>query len=99
MWSLPGVTTTYQWLRDGVPIPGATGPTYVPTLEDAGHAISAQVTGTLAGIPAVTLITGALNIPLAQSPQLTPTADVAIGGAKKIGTALTLTGPTWTRTA
>jgi hypothetical protein len=95
VWSLPGVVTTYQWLRDGVPIPGATGPTYVPTLEDAGHAISAQVTGTLAGIPAVTLITGALNIPLAQSPQLAPTADVAIGGAKKIGTTLTLTGPSW----
>jgi hypothetical protein len=95
VWSLPGVTTTYQWLRDGVPIPGATGPTYVPGLEDAGHAISAQVTGTLAGIPAVTVITDALNIPLPSGSQLSPTADVVIGGAKKIGTTLTLTGPTW----
>lgn len=95
VWSLPGVTTTYQWLRDGVPIPGATGQTYVPGLEDAGHAISAQVTGTVAGLLPVTVITDALNIPLASGAQLSPTADVVIGGAKKIGTTLTLTGPTW----
>ncbi|GAA1134470.1 Ig-like domain repeat protein [Nocardioides aquiterrae] len=95
VWSLPGVTTSFQWLRDGAPIPGATGPTFVPTLEDAGHAISAQVTGTLAGVPAVTVITDALDIPLAQGTQLSPTGDVSIGGPKKIGTTATLTGPTW----
>ena len=95
VWSLPGVTTTYQWLRDGVPIPGATGQTYVPGLDDAGHAISAQVTGTLAGVPAVTVITGALPIPLTSGSQLSPTSDAVVSGAKKIGTTLTLTGPTW----
>ncbi len=95
VWSLPGVTTTYQWLRDGAPIPGANGPTYVPGLDDAGHAIAAQVTGSLVGIPGITVITDALDIPLLSGAQLTPTGDVAIGGTRKVGTTLTLTGPTW----
>ncbi|HEY0949589.1 hypothetical protein, partial [Nocardioides sp.] len=30
-----------QWLRDGTPIPGATGGTYIPGLSDVGHQISA----------------------------------------------------------
>ncbi|MBI2244177.1 MAG: Ig-like domain repeat protein [Nocardioides sp.] len=95
VWSLPGVTTTYQWLRDGAPIPGADDQYYVPGLEDAGHAISAKVTGTLVGIPGVTVLTEALAIPLVSSPQVSPASDVAIKGTPKIGTQLTLTGPTW----
>jgi hypothetical protein len=95
VWSLPLVTTSYQWLRDGVLISGATQPTYVPDLEDAGHAIWAQVTGTLAGIPGATVITDALDIPLVTGTQVSPAGDVAIAGTRKIGTMLTLTGPTW----
>ena len=95
VWSLPGVTTTYQWLRDGVPIPGADGQLYVPGPADAGHAISAQATGTLEGIPAVTVVTGTLDIPLASGPQVNPVSDVAIKETPKVGTRLTLTGPTW----
>lgn len=95
VWSLPGVTTTYQWLRDGAPIPGADGQSYVPGLDDAGHAISAQVTGTLLGVPGVTVVTDALDIPLASGTQVSPTGDVTIRGSKKVGTALTLSGPTW----
>jgi hypothetical protein len=33
----------YQWLRDGVPIPGATDSTYTLTDADVNHAISVQV--------------------------------------------------------
>lgn len=39
-------STTYQWLRDGVAIPGATNNTYVLQVADEGHAIRARVTGT-----------------------------------------------------
>jgi hypothetical protein len=51
----PGVTdpapasTTYAWLRDGRPIPGATTPAYTPTKADAGHRVSVQVTLTAPG--------------------------------------------------
>jgi hypothetical protein len=95
VWSLPGVTTTHQWLRDGVPIPGADNPFYVPGFEDAGHDVSARVTGALLGIPGSTVITAALRIPLVTGTQVSPSGDVTVAGAKKIGTLLSLTGPTW----
>ncbi|MGC1851626.1 MAG: hypothetical protein WA687_04215 [Solirubrobacterales bacterium] len=34
---------SYQWLRGGVPIAGATSPVYTPTAEDAGSALQCQV--------------------------------------------------------
>lgn len=83
-----------QWLRDGVPIPGATGATYVPTIADVGHRISALVT-----IPVVgDLATSAITVLGASDPggtRLSPTSDVAVTGSRKIGTTLGVTGPTW----
>ena len=38
------VAVSYAWLRDGVPVAGAAGPTYAPTDADVGHALTAQVT-------------------------------------------------------
>lgn len=38
-------TWSYQWLRDGVPIAGATGPTYLVQPADVGHALAPHVTG------------------------------------------------------
>jgi hypothetical protein len=39
-------TFTFEWLRDGVPIPGATGSTYTLTPDDVGRQITWRVTGT-----------------------------------------------------
>jgi len=36
----------YQWLLDGSPIAGQTGPSYTPTSADAGHQLSCTVTVT-----------------------------------------------------
>jgi surface antigen len=48
-WSPSGVKLTYQWLRDGVVIKGATSKYYRLVRADAGHRISISVTGTYAG--------------------------------------------------
>jgi hypothetical protein len=44
-----GTQLTYQWLRDGVAIPGANGASYTPTKDDRGKTLSVQITGTLNG--------------------------------------------------
>ena len=37
------VTTSYQWLADDVAIPGATGPSYTPTLADPGKRLTVRI--------------------------------------------------------
>jgi hypothetical protein len=49
-----GATKSYQWLRDGAPIPAATGTTYTLINDDAGHVIAFQVGATEAGYPDAT---------------------------------------------
>ncbi|MEC9051932.1 MAG: hypothetical protein VX747_05685, partial [Actinomycetota bacterium] len=63
-WNLLGVSNEVQWLSGGSPIPGATGTSFVPTLEQAGSAVQAQVTGTVLGLLPVTYLTNAIPIPL-----------------------------------
>ena len=43
-------TFTRQWLRDGVPIPGATATTYLLAAPDQGTKIRGTVIGTNAGV-------------------------------------------------
>ncbi len=40
---------TFQWLRDGQPIDGATGSDYTATAADVGHSLSCRVKGSNAG--------------------------------------------------
>jgi len=65
-WS-PVPTFTYQWLRDGKAITGATSTTYVLTAADAGHQVSVQVTGGLAGYVATTKTSQAVTVAAAQT--------------------------------
>jgi GH43 family beta-xylosidase len=51
-WDTDGLTFGYQWLRDGVPVPGATSARLVLGGDDVGHRIAVQVTATRAGGPA-----------------------------------------------
>ncbi|HVW47938.1 MAG TPA: fibronectin type III domain-containing protein [Solirubrobacterales bacterium] len=45
----PPADLTYQWLRDGAPIGGATGASYSPAAADAGRLLQVKVSGTAAG--------------------------------------------------
>lgn len=61
-WTPGGVALTHQWLRDGAPIPGATGPDRRLTRADAGHALTVRVTGALAGADPVSRTSTAVTV-------------------------------------
>ena len=44
-WTPDPVRFSYQWLRWGMPIEGATSRKYIPTEQDAGTYLSVRVTG------------------------------------------------------
>lgn len=95
VWSLPGVAMTYQWFVGGAPVPGATNPTYVPGLSDAGKQVYAVVTGTLAGVPVVNAVTGLLPIPATEATPLAASSAATVSGTAKVGKTVTVADPTW----
>jgi hypothetical protein len=60
-WS-PKATFTYQWLRDGQPITGATKATYKIGTLDAGRTITVQVTGRRTGYATVVKLSATVTV-------------------------------------
>lgn len=92
-WGPGTVVLRYQWLADGVPINGATNPTYTATANVLGRAISLKVSGYRDGYSSTPAIS-------------TPTAKVAPGviaarsrpylsGTPRVGYVLTLHPGIW----
>jgi len=44
-WSSPPSSYTFEWLRDGVPVPGATSQSYAVLVSDVAHQLTPRVTG------------------------------------------------------
>lgn len=85
-------TVTLQWLRDGVPIPGATGERYLLTSDDAGAGIRVRATATLDGY-ADTSKQSAAFMPAAGD--FTVLSAPGIAGTAGVGHELTLEPATW----
>jgi hypothetical protein len=62
-WSTPGTKLSYQWLRNGAVIPGATGDQYYPGRADTGKKISYKVTGSAPGYKPVTRTSETIVVP------------------------------------
>lgn len=92
-WSVPGVTNTYAWQRDGAPISGATAATHVVTAADVGRSITVVVTGTTAEFGSGTSTSDAV----VGKPGVGPVALTSpqISGTGVVGSILTSTDPTW----
>lgn len=66
-WAPAGVTTTIQWLRNGVPIPRATTRTYRLTTADLDRTVSVRVDGSATGYASATTTSGGLRVKAATS--------------------------------
>jgi hypothetical protein len=69
----PPADLTYQWLRDGSSISGATGASYSPVAADAGQLLQVKVTGTAAGYQPASAVSVPRTVAAARS-----TASVSI---------------------
>ncbi|PVZ52604.1 hypothetical protein [Arthrobacter sp. H-02-3] len=83
-WNPADATLTHQWLRNGVPVPGANGTTYKLTAADIGNGIRVQTTATAAGYAAST-VESATSAPVTAAgddslPTVTPPSRVSITG-------------------
>ena len=62
-WGLPATSWTYRWLRNGVPIAGATKSTHKVVTADRRHRLSVRVTASRAGYPAASVVTASVRVP------------------------------------
>lgn len=91
-WAPSDVRLAYQWLRDGVYIPGATARTYTVAAADAGRTLSVQVTATKSGYNAKSRLSRPVAVPV-QTFTSTPTPRVS--GTPAVGEVLTAIRGTW----
>lgn len=91
-WEPAGVALSYQWLRNGTAIAGATTQTYQVTESDLGAKLSVAVTGTLAGYSPSTQTSVQVEV---AAVALTQTPKPTIQGAALIGQNLSAAAGTW----
>ncbi len=92
-WSLAGVALTYQWLRAGAAISGATGSTYKVTTADYGKSLSVKVTAKATGYASGTATSAAVTG--AAGPAATATVKPTVSGTGVVGSTLTAKPGTW----
>lgn len=90
-WAPTGVTLSYQWLRDGVEVPGETGAQYFVQSADAGHTIAVTITGRRAGYTTTARTSSAAVIKLDFSSSPIPT----VTGDNRVGAILTASPGSW----
>jgi putative cell wall-binding protein/peptidoglycan/xylan/chitin deacetylase (PgdA/CDA1 family) len=91
-WTPAPATFTYQWLRNGTAVAGATNATYTPVAADAGATLTVRVSGTPAGGTAASATSAGVTVGAGTITSATPT----ITGTPRVGSVLTANPGTWT---
>ncbi|HEX4472917.1 MAG TPA: Ig-like domain repeat protein [Nocardioides sp.] len=92
-WSPTGVTTTYQWLRNGANIGGQTGDSYTLVQADVGKQISVKATGTKVAYANGTSISNPVSVTAGPAP--VPSQSPSISGTRTVGQNLVVNPGTW----
>jgi hypothetical protein len=82
----------YQWLRDDIPIEGATMSKYIPSSRDRGHRLSASINGQLSGYTQ----SSSISTPQVVQDGIMSSKVPRISGAAKSGQTLTAVTQPWT---
>jgi len=88
----PTLVLSYQWSRDGVALPGATGSSYLVVPADAGASLTVTVTGASEGVEP-TSATSDPTAPVALGLLTAPVPTIA--GTARVGVTLTARPGTW----
>lgn len=94
------VTTTYQWLRDGAVVDGATGETYNVEPDDVAHVLHVVAIGKVSGLlgplsPSATGTSVSEPVTPTKGAAPVPTVKPKISGTPAIGSPLTVSSGTW----
>lgn len=92
-WTPSNVSFTYQWLRSGTAISGATSSTYTPVAADLGYYITVTVTGNLTNYTPVSKTSSPTSAVLNK---MTVTPTPTITGVTLVGNVLTVNPGVWT---
>ncbi len=87
-----GTALTYQWLRNGSPIPKATGTNYPLTAADSGRSFKVRITGAKSGYTTTVRDSAAVRVTAGSLATVTP----KITGTAKVAKKLTVKTGTWT---
>jgi hypothetical protein len=91
-WSPAPVALSYQWLRAGVPISGATTRSYVVKNADAGRSLTVAVTAKKTGFTSITKTSAPTS---AVTGRITAAPTPTIGGVVRVGQTVGATTGSW----
>lgn len=94
-WNTAGVRIARQWLRDGRPVPGATGSAYRLAAADVGRRLAVRVTASKAGRPSGTATSATSGVVVrARSVTSLKVSRTAVRSGRPVRVRVQVTSPT-----